>query len=87
MGERVRTLPAPGPGHCRLPAYAAGRIGTIIQSHGNHVLPNKNARFQGEHPQPLYTVEFSAAELWGKDSEAPKDTISLDLWQPYLEKP
>lgn len=84
LGDRVRTVPAPGPGHCRLPAYAAGRIGTIILSHGNHVLPNSNANFQGENPQPLYTVEFTASELWGAQAEASGDAISLDLWQPYL---
>lgn len=83
-GDRVRTLPAPGPGHCRLPAYAAGRVGTIILGHGNHVLPNSNARFQGENPQPLYTVEFSASELWGERAEAAGDAMSLDLWQPYM---
>lgn len=83
-GDRVRTLPAPGPGHCRLPAYAAGRVGTIISSHGNHVLPNSNARFKGENPQPLYTVEFTATELWGNEAEAGDGTISLDLWQPYM---
>ncbi len=85
VGDHVRTLPAPNPGHCRLPAYAAGRVGTVILSHGNHVLPNSNARFQGENPQPLYTVEFTAAALWGIEAEAPEDAISLDLWQPYLE--
>lgn len=84
VGDRVRTLAAPGPGHCRLPAYAAGRVGTIVTSHGPHVLPNSNARFQGENPQPLYTVSFTAAALWGAEAEAPQDIISLDLWQPYM---
>ena len=84
VGDHVRTVPAPGPGHCRLPAYAAGRVGTIILSHGNHVLPNANARFKGENPQPLYTVEFTATELWGDEAETADDAISLDLWQPYM---
>jgi nitrile hydratase len=84
IGDRVRSVAAPGPGHCRLPAYAAGKTGTIILSHGNHVLPNSNARFQGENPQPLYTVKFTAATLWGNEAEAPDDAISLDLWQPYM---
>jgi len=85
VGDTVRTLPAPGPGHCRLPAYAAGKVGRVTLHHGNHVLPNTNARFQGENPQPLYTVEFTAAELWGDEAETPNDAVSLDLWQPYLE--
>jgi len=85
VGDKVRTLPAPNAGHCRLPAYAAGKAGTVMLSHGNHVFPDENARFQGENPQPLYTVEFTAGALWGAAAERPSDTISLDLWQPYLE--
>jgi len=85
VGEKVRTLPAPNAGHCRLPAYAAGRVGTIMLSHGTHVFPDTNARFQGENPQPLYTVAFTATALWGDDAENPEDTVSLDLWQAYLE--
>ena len=85
IGDKVRTLPAPNAGHCRLPAYAAGKVGTVILSHGNHVFPDANARFQGENPQPLYTVEFTAGALWGAAAENPSDTVTLDLWHPYLE--
>jgi len=85
VGDRVRTVPAPKSGHCRLPAYAAGKVGEVRQCHGNHVLPNANARFQGENPEPLYTITFTAAALWGEAAEAPDDQISLDLWQLYLE--
>ena len=85
IGDHVRTLPAPLPHHCRLPAYAAGCIGRVVLSHGNHVFPDSNARFNGEAPEPLYTVEFSAATLWGDTAEAAGDGMSLDLWQSYLE--
>jgi nitrile hydratase len=30
-------------------------------------------------------VRFTARELWGEDA-SPRDTISLDLWEPYLER-
>lgn len=88
-GDRVRTrLPAqnafvPG-GHTRLPAYAAGHTGTVILSHGAHVLPDANAHGLGERPEPLYTVVFAAADLWGT-AEAEGDEVTLDLWQSYLE--
>ncbi len=88
-GDRVRTrLPArnvlvPG-GHTRLPAYAAGRVGTVVLSHGCHVLPDANAHRLGEQPEPLYAVAFAAADLWG-EAESPGDTVTLDLWQSYLE--
>lgn len=88
-GDRVRTrLPArnvyvPG-GHTRLPAYAAGQTGTVILRHGAHVLPDSNAHGLGERPEPLYTVAFAAADLWG-EAEAEGDEVTLDLWQSYLE--
>lgn len=87
-GDRVRTrLPArnvlvPG-GHTRLPAYAAGHIGTVLRSHGCHVLPDSNAHFLGEAPEPLYAVAFDAADLWGS-AENDGDEVILDLWQSYL---
>ncbi|WP_347310603.1 nitrile hydratase subunit beta [Defluviimonas sp. SAOS-178_SWC] len=88
-GDRVRTrLPArnihvPG-GHTRLPAYAAGQTGTVMLLHGAHVLPDTNAHGLGERPEPLYTVAFSAADLWGV-AEMDGDEVTLDLWQSYLE--
>lgn len=89
VGDRVRTLSySPNPikgGHTRLPGYAMGRTGTIKLLHGNHVLPDSNAHFKGEAPEPLYAVEFTAAELWHQDAEASGDRMVLDLWQSYLE--
>ena len=88
-GDRVRTrLPArnafvPG-GHTRLPGYAAGQVGTVILGHGAHVLPDANAHGLGECPEPLYTVAFAAADLWGA-AEGTGDEVTADLWQSYLE--
>ena len=88
VGTQVRSrLPArnalvPG-GHTRLPAYAAGHIGTIILSHGSYVLPDSHAHYLGEAPEPLYAVAFDAADLWGS-SETAGDEVILDLWQSYL---
>ena len=39
----------------------------------------------GEDPRPLYTVRFAARELWG-ESANPRDSVCLDLWEPYLER-
>jgi len=89
-GDRVRTARynpnrrASG-GHTRLPSYAMGRIGTVKILHGNYVLPDSNAHFQGESPEPLYAVEFTAAALWHHEAGNPADTVILDLWQSYLE--
>ena len=70
-------------GHTRLPAYAAGRRGTIVLHHGTHVLPDSNAHFAGEAPEHLYTVSFAAGDLW-QQAESPDDEVRLDLWDSYL---
>lgn len=81
-GDKVRTRNINPEGHTRLPRYARGKIGEIDLVHGTHVFPDSNAHGQGENPQWLYTVRFSARELWGKDT---KDSVCIDLWEPYLE--
>jgi nitrile hydratase len=60
------------------------RRGTIERDHGAHVFPDSNARFEGERPQFLYTVRFTARELWGAAAN-PADTVHLDLWEDYLD--
>lgn len=88
-GDAVRTLnhspnqAVPG-GHTRLPRYAMGRVGQITRYHGAHVLPDSNAHFLGEAPEPLYAVTFTATELWGSGAEAAGDMMVLDLWESYL---
>jgi len=87
VGEAVCTRNRHPRGHTRLPRYARGRVGVIWRIHGCHVFPDSNAMGGGEDPQFLYGVRFSAAELWGEDAEAPGDSLCLDLWEPYLERP
>ncbi len=82
-GEKVRARNINPHGHTRLPRYARGKAGEIVSVHGTHVFPDSNAHGLGEDPQWLYTVRFSAAELWGKNT---KDSVCIDLWEPYLEK-
>lgn len=90
VGDRVvtrnpaRNAMVPG-GHTRLPAYAAGHIGRIVAFRGCHVLPDSNAHGLGEAPEPLYTVAFAAAELWG-EAENADDEVMLDLWESYLHQ-
>jgi nitrile hydratase len=83
-GDAVRARNMHPLGHTRLPRYARGKSGVILRDHGVHVLPDANALARGEQPQHLYSVRFTARELWG-DAAAPKDTVTLDLWELYLE--
>ena len=85
VGDRVRVRNLHPTGHTRLPRYVRGRVGVIERHHGAHVFPDVHAHGGGDDPRPLYTVRFTARELWGPDA-APRDTVSLDLWEPYLER-
>jgi nitrile hydratase len=85
VGERVRTKNINPETHTRLPRYARGKTGVIERINGCHVFPDTNAEGKGDHPQWLYTVVFGARELWGDDAD-PTLTISIDAFEPYLEK-
>ena len=84
-GDKVRAKLINPTTHTRLPRYARGKTGVIVAEHGGHVFPDSNAIGKGEDPRRLYTVRFTARELWG-DAANPNDTVSLDLWEPYLER-
>lgn len=84
-GDTVRTAARPTAGHTRLPAYARAATGIIIAHHGAHLLADAGARGQNEG-QHLYTVEFGASDLWPDTGDA-ADTVCIDLWESYLERP
>lgn len=84
VGQHVRARNFHPAGHTRLPRYARGKQGSIVRHHGIFAFPDTNAQFQGEQPQHLYSVRFSARELWG-ETASPRDSIHLDLWDSYLE--
>ncbi len=83
-GDKVRTRNMHPTGHTRLPRYLRGHLGEIVRLHGAHVFPDTNAHGKGENPQALYTVKFSARDVWG-EARHPRDTVSADLWESYLE--
>jgi nitrile hydratase len=83
-GERVRTRNINPVGHTRLPRYARAKSGVIDRDHGIFVFPDTAAHDLGEKPQHVYSVRFSARELWG-DQAKPQDAVYLDLWDDYLE--
>ena len=84
VGEKVLTNRNCPPGHTRLPRYARGRFGEIVIHHGAYVFPDTVAHFQGENPQHLYAVRFTARELWG-DQGNERDSVTLDLWESYFK--
>ncbi|HXQ64015.1 MAG TPA: nitrile hydratase subunit beta [Steroidobacteraceae bacterium] len=84
VGTRVRARNLHPSGHTRLPRYVRGRTGVVTADHGAHVYPDSNAHFGGEQPQRLYSVRFASTELWGGVAD-PRDSVSADLWESYLE--
>jgi nitrile hydratase len=84
VGQAVRAKKINPTGHTRLPRYARGNAGVIDRIHGAHVFPDSNAHFRGECPQHLYSVRFSARDLWG-DAAPARDAVYIDLWEDYLE--
>jgi len=85
LGQRVRTIAVEPAHHTRLPAYARGKVGIVERVHGAHVFPDSNAQGLGESPQWLYTVAFDEQELWGAQGLNQRSTISVDVFEPYLE--
>ena len=84
-GDRVRAKNIHPKPHTRLPRYVRGHAGTIDRVIGFHVFPDSNATGTGENPQWLYNVSFNGRELWGPDGD-PTTLVSVDAWEPYLEK-
>ena len=84
-GDRVRTRNAHPETHTRLPRYARGKTGTVEAVQGAFVFPDDNAHGRGENPQWVYTVVFDGAEIWGEGAESGL-TVSIDAWEPYLER-
>ncbi len=71
-------------GHTRLPRYIRGRAGVVDRHYGAFVFPDTSASGLGEKPQHLYSVRFTARELWGPDAGA-RDAVYVDLWDDYLD--
>jgi nitrile hydratase beta subunit len=84
VGQAIRARNINPHGHTRLPRYARGKAGVLADTRGVHSFPDTNAHGLGANPQPLYSVRFEAAELWGPQTTS-RDAVYLDLWESYLE--
>ena len=82
-GDRVRAKNINPATHTRLPRYARGKLGTVEAVRGCHVFPDSAAIGAGDNPQWLYTVVFTARELWGEEAD-PTVTSSIEAFEPYL---
>ena len=84
VGDRVIAKNIHPLGHTRLPRYARGKRGVIDRDYGVHVFPDTNAAGEGKKPQHVYSVRFTAQEIWGPEASS-RDVIFIDLWDDYLD--
>ena len=86
MNQRVRAKNMHPKGHTRLPRYTRGKAGHVHLIHGIFALQDTDVNGQrlGNRPQHVYTIRFTARELWGARASA-HDAIYVDLWEDYLE--
>jgi nitrile hydratase subunit beta len=78
--DRVRTSRVDPPHHTRLPRYARGATGTVVELQGRYPLPDRRARQLPAEPEPVYAVRFVARDLFGEGDH----TVTIDLWESYL---
>jgi nitrile hydratase len=82
-GDEVRTRNIHPSTHTRLPRYVRGHHGLIERVQGCHLFPDASALGR-EEAHWLYTVSFEARELWGDEAD-PRQTVSVEAFEPYLE--
>ncbi len=84
--QQVRARNLHPRGHIRLARYTRGKRGTVVRDHGVFALQDTdpNGQTLRGRPQHVYTVRFTAVELWG-DRASARDTVFVDLWEDYLE--
>jgi nitrile hydratase subunit beta len=80
-GARVRARTADPDGHTRLPRYARGHVGEVVEVRPTWQLPDEAVRGV-VRAEPVYAVRFAAAELWGSGSHS----VTIDMWESYLEE-
>ena len=83
-GDRVTARNINPTGHTRLPRYIRGKTGVVDRDHGVFAWPDTSAHGQGETPQHVYSVRFTAQDLWGADAPA-RDSLYIDLWDNYID--
>jgi len=84
VGDRVVVKVAHPVTYTRSPRYVRGKQGVIFRDHGAFAFPDSMGERQGECPQHVYSVRFTARELWGPGAPA-RDVLHIDLYDDHLE--
>lgn len=81
VGDRVRARPGDPDHHTRLPRYVRGHAGDVVALLGAWALPDASAAGV-TRTETCYAVRFAAADLFGSGDH----TVTVDLWESYLER-
>ena len=86
VGDRVRARATDPPHHTRLPRYARGQVGEVVEIQGSWPLADDRARgFAAPAVEAVYTVRFPAGALWGAadgpGGQRDQHWVQLELWE------
>ncbi|MBI3247155.1 MAG: nitrile hydratase subunit beta [Deltaproteobacteria bacterium] len=85
-GDTVRVRVDSPPHHFRTPVYIQGKVGRVAAIHGEFRNPETLAYGGDGLPrQPLYLVHFAQSDVWGQYDAATRDTLFIDIYEPWLE--
>lgn len=85
VGDFVKVASVSPLGHTRLARYVRGKVGEVVLHHSSFIYPDTAGNGLGENPEHVYTVRFTAAELWGESYSDPNGSVYFDVWDPYIE--
>ena len=84
VGHPVRAAAVDPPHHTRVPRYVRGQVGVVVELQGAWPLADDRAQgFAAPRVEPVYTVRFSADDLWGGVTG---HWVQVELWESYLEE-
>lgn len=86
VGEQVIVRALYPLGHTRTPFYIRGKIGVIVRVLGK--FPNPEALAYGKDDpelRSLYCVQFQQSHVWTDYTGSPQDTITVDIYEHWLE--
>lgn len=76
-------------GHAHLPRFVRGKTGVVERRLGDFSfpitsMPDGTTESEGKNRQPVYSIRFTARELWGSDAPR-KDSVNFSIWHSYLK--
>jgi nitrile hydratase len=83
-GERIVVRDIDPVGHAHLPLYVRGKTGVVERNLGTFGSTDAGESGAGESRQCVYSVRFTARELWGPDA-SDRDSLFFSIWESHLE--